>query len=212
MCSASDDRIGFVHRYVAGPQPEEAWTLLLLHGTGGDENALLSLGQQLLPTANFLSPRGKVLEQGMPRFFRRLAEGVFDQDDLLLRTGELARFLGDAASLYGFDVARIVAVGYSNGANIIASLLLREPKTLAAAILLHPMVPFVPDTLPDLQGKPLFIGAGQNDPLVPAANTRALVTLFRESGAEVVVHWHQGGHALTQEEAQAAQVWLKQRM
>src|SRR5579871_3772557 len=200
----------FVHRFLPAPQPEGAPTLLLLHGTGGSENDLLTLGQALLPGANLLSPHGKVLEHGMPRFFRRLAEGVFDQEDLRFRTGELADFVAEAAERYGFSAERVIAVGYSNGANIAASLLLRQPERLAGAVLFHPMVPFVPETLPDLRGRGIFIGAGQNDPIVPVANTEELAALFRQAGAEVTLQWQRGGHALTQAEVQAAQTWLKQ--
>ncbi len=208
MSGNTGESLTHVHRFVPAPTPQDAPTLLLLHGTGGDENDLLPLGQQLLPTANLLSPRGRVLERGMPRFFRRLAEGVFDQEDLRLRTGELAEFIGAAAKVYGFDANRVIAVGYSNGANIAASLLLTEPNRLAGAALLHPMVPFVPDTLPGLSVKPIFIGAGRNDPMVPAANTEQLAGLFREAGAEVELLWHSGGHSLTAQEVQAAQAWL----
>lgn len=211
MSQATGQTIDFVHRFLPAPTPAAAPTLLLLHGTGGSETDLLPLGQALLPGANLLSPRGKVLENGMPRFFRRLAEGVFDQADLQVRTGELAEFLADAAARYGFDANRVIAVGYSNGANIAASLLLRQPEKLAGAVLFHPMVPFVPETLPDLTGKPIFIGAGRNDPIVPVANTEALAALFERAGAEVTQQWHRGGHSLTQEEVQAAQAWLPLR-
>jgi predicted esterase len=210
MADATVKTTSFVHRFLPGPQPAEAPTLLLLHGTGGNENDLLPLGQALLPGANLLSPRGKVLEQGMPRFFRRLAEGVFDQADLQLRTGELADFLTEAADQYDFDPARVIAVGYSNGANIAASLLLRQPEKLAAAVLFHPMVPFVPETLPALSGKGIFLGAGRNDPIVPVANTEELSALFTKAGAEVTQLWHRGGHSLTQDEVQAAHNWLQE--
>ena len=211
MSDAIVRSVDFAHRFVPASQPEAAPTLLLLHGTGGSETDLIPLGQALLPGANLLSPRGKALERGMPRFFRRLAEGVFDQEDLKFRTGELAEFLAEAAARYGFDPKRVVAVGYSNGANIAASLLLRQPEKLEGAALFHPMVPFVPETLPDLNGKPIFIGAGTNDPIVPVANTEELIALLRRSGAEITPYWHRGGHSLTQEEVQAAQTWLKQR-
>lgn len=203
----ASDSLGFIHQFVAASQPK-ALTLLLLHGTGGNENDLLELGHALAPDAALLSPRGKVLENGMPRFFRRLAEGVFDQEDLAFRTEELARFVEDSATHYGFDGQRVIAVGYSNGANIAASLLLRRPGLLAGAALFHPMVPFVPESPPDLNGAPIFIGAGQNDPIVPAANTTQLAALFQEGGAEVTLHWHSGGHALIPGEVEAAQRWL----
>jgi predicted esterase len=202
---------GFVHRFLPAPTPENAPTLLLLHGTGGNENDLLPLGKQLLSGANLLSLRGKVLENGMPRFFRRLAEGVFDQEDLRFRTDELAQFIAAAVTEYHLDAKRLFAVGYSNGANIAASLLLRQPDVLAGAVLLHPMVPFVPETLPDLSGKPIFIGAGRNDPIVPTANTTQLVQMLESAGAKVALHWHNGGHSLTQEELDAAKQWLSEQ-
>src|ERR671925_274796 len=125
--------LGFAHRFIPGAPDKPV--LLLLHGTGGDENDLLPLGEALLPGAARLSPRGKVLENGMPRFFRRLAEGVFDLEDLRLRTEELADLVRDASKAYGFDPSRVVAFGYSNGANVAASLLLQRPETLRGAIL-----------------------------------------------------------------------------
>lgn len=211
MSHALKEAAGYVHRFVPAAFPHNVPTLLLLHGTGGDESDLLPLGHTLLPGANLLSPRGRVLERGMPRFFRRLEEGVFDQEDLQLRTGELAQFIEAAAGRYGFEAERVVAVGYSNGANIAASLMLRQPKRLWGAVLFHPMVPFVPETLPELNGRPLFVGAGHNDPIVPVANTEELVALFQKAGADVTLHWHRGGHALAKEEVQAAHEWLQTR-
>ena len=201
--------LDFTHRFLPAAKPEEAVTLLLLHGTGGDEDSLLPLGKHLMPTATLLSLRGKVLEQGMPRFFRRLAEGVFDQEDLGIRTAELAHFIVTATARYGLDASRLIAVGYSNGANIAGSLLLRQPNLVAGAILLHPMVPFVPEALPDLTDKPIFIGAGRNDPIVPTANTAQLVEMLQSAGATVSVYWHQSGHSLTPDEAEAARKWLQ---
>jgi predicted esterase len=198
-----------VHHWAPAAHVYTAPTLLLLHGTGGDENDLLPLGRRLLPKANLLSPRGKVLERGMPRFFRRLAEGVFDQEDLERRTAELGAFIAQSAATYGFDEDRVMAVGYSNGANIAASLLLRQPDGLAGAVLFHPMVPFVPAILPDLKGKPILIGAGENDPIIPVANTTQLVSLLKEAGAEVSLHWHRGGHNLTPDEVEVAHSWLQ---
>ena len=184
-------------------------TLLLLHGTGGDENGLLDLGRMLDPTMGLLSPRGKVLENGMPRFFRRLAEGVFDVPDLIQRTHELADFVEVASTTYGFDATRVIAVGFSNGANIAASMLLLRPETLAKAILLHPMVPFMPGHLPQLTGKQVFIGAGRRDPIVPMHNTEQLVELLQQAGATVNAHWHNGGHTITHEEVREAKSWLQ---
>jgi len=200
---------GFIHRYdppagqiAGGP------TLLLLHGTGGDENGLLSLGQSLAPNAGLLSPRGKVSEGGAPRFFRRVAEGILDQEDLAFRTAELARFIASAATAYGFDASRVVAVGFSNGANIAASLLFRNPGVLHGAALLSPMLPFEPESLPELDGTRVFIGAGQADPLVPVAQVEALASLYEAANAEVSLHWEAGGHQITMAEIDAARTWL----
>ncbi len=205
-----NDSVSFIHQFIPGASAAGSPTLLLLHGTGGDETDLLGLGRALDGGASLLSPRGKVLEQGMPRFFRRLAEGVFDLDDLTRRTHELADFVADAATRYGFDPQRVVAVGFSNGANIAASMMLLRPGTLAAAVLFRPMVPFVPATPPDLSGVPVFIGAGRQDPIVPAAETERLAALLRRSHAPVTLHWEAGGHGLTQGDLSAAQQWMAQ--
>jgi predicted esterase len=198
----------FAHRYVP-PRGESSITLLLLHGTGGNENDLLSLGAELAPRAGLLSPRGKVLENGMPRFFRRLAEGVFDQDDLRLRTEQLAEFVASASARYGFDRCQVIAVGYSNGANIAASMLLRSPDTLCGAALLHAMVPFMPDDLPDLAGKKVFLGAGENDRIVPREETMRLADLLLRCGADVDTAWFVYGHQLSAPEVKAASSWLE---
>ena len=200
--------LSYLHQFLPAPDPASAETLLLLHGTGGDENDLLPLGQMLDPNANRLSPRGKVLENGMPRFFRRLAEGVFDIPDLIQRAQELADFVPAAASVYGFDPARVTAAGFSNGANIAAALLLLHPGLLHDAVLFHPMVPLRPERLPDLTGTRVFLGAGRQDPLATPQETENLALLLREAGADVTVHWQVGGHGLGREEAQAAARWL----
>jgi predicted esterase len=207
----SGEALGFVHRYVpptASAERAGGTTLLLLHGTGGDEDDLIPLGRTLLPGAGLLSPRGKVLERGAPRFFRRIAEGVFDLADLARRTEELADFVEGAVKVYGLDPGRLVAVGFSNGANIAGSLLLRRPRLLRAAVLLSPMVPFEPETRPDLTGTSVFIGAGRADPIVPIAQSERLAALLREAGADVTVHWEPGGHEWTAKEIDAAQRWL----
>jgi glyoxalase family protein len=207
----SGDALGFVHRYIppsASGELAGSTTLLLLHGTGGDESDLLPLGRALLPGAGMLSPRGKVLEQGAPRFFRRLAEGVFDQADLARRTEELGEFVTAAIRTYGLEPDGVVAVGFSNGANIAASLLLRSPGVLRGAVLLSPMVPFEPDRLPDLAGTAVFIGAGRSDQMVPQAQTERLAELLREAGADVTVHWEPGGHGVTKGEVDAAAHWI----
>ena len=171
----------FIRNYVPAPNGTSANTLLLLHGTGGDEHDLVPLGRLLNPDANLLSPRGRVLENGMPRFFKRLSEGVFDIPDLIAQTEALSEFVAEAAEAYGFDPSRVTAAGFSNGANIAAALLLLHPGVLHAAILLHPMVPLVPDTLPDLAGIAVFIGAGRRDPIVPEAETERLAALTAPS-------------------------------
>jgi predicted esterase len=204
--------LGFVHRYEHAPTPGPAPTLLLLHGTGGNEHDLLDLGRALAPGAALLSPRGKVLEHGLPRFFCRLAEGVFDLDDLKRRTHELAGFLAAASAAYGFDPQTVIAVGFSNGANIAASTLLLHPGLLAAAVLFHPMVPLVPEPLPDLSGTAVFVGAGHLDPIVPPAETERLVALLRRAGADVTLCWQPGGHSLSMSEVEAARVWLADRL
>ena len=198
--------LGFVHRFLPGAPNMPV--LLLLHGTGGDESDLLPLGEALLPGAARLSPRGKVLENGMPRFFRRLAEGVFDLDDLRKRTDELADFVGAADAAYGLGGRRPIAVGFSNGANIAASALLLRPGTLGGALLIRPMVPLVPETLPDLSGVPVQINAGQVDPLVPPPQSEALAKLLTDAGARVKLHWVAGGHALTREDLEAGKEWF----
>ena len=200
--------LGFIHKYLPAPLGTGADTLLLLHGTGGDENDLTPLGKMLAPNANLLSPRGKVSENGMPRFFRRLSEGVFDIPDLIARTRELADFVQSASEAYDFDASRVTAAGYSNGANIAAGLLLLRPGVLKAAALFHAIVPLVPETRPDLAGTRVFLGAGRQDTMALPEETERLAALLREAGADVTLHWQPGGHALTREEAQAAAEWL----
>jgi predicted esterase/catechol 2,3-dioxygenase-like lactoylglutathione lyase family enzyme len=199
--------LSFVHQFIPA-QADGAPTLLLLHGTGGDEHDLLDLGRRLYPQAALLSPRGQVLENGMPRFFRRLAEGVFDLDDLRRRTTDLAEFVAAASAAYGFDPRRVIAVGYSNGANIAASTLLLYPKVLSGAVLFHAMVPLVPDQLPDLHGVPVFMGAGRTDSMIAPQQTERLAQLLQQAGADVEMHWQPGGHALNQAEVRAATEWL----
>ncbi|MFC5531160.1 alpha/beta hydrolase [Cohnella yongneupensis] len=194
------------HKFVQGTNPN-APTLVLFHGTGGTENDLLPLGHHISKESSLLSVRGNVLENGMPRFFRRLAEGVFDEADLIFRTKELYDFLDSAAAEHGFDRGNLVAVGYSNGANIAGSLLFHYADALKGAILHHPMVPLRGLQLPDLTGIPVFIAAGENDPICAASETEELAGLLREAGSEVDVHWERQGHRLTGTEADAAAVW-----
>ena len=203
----SEGSLGFVHRFVPAGTPD-APALLLLHGTGGDENDLLPVGRMLDERAALLSPRGRVLEHGMPRFFRRLAEGVFDQEDLVNRTRELAEFIEHAVNEYDIDPRRLFAVGFSNGANIAASLLLTYPRLLDGAILLRAMVPFEPERTPDLSGTPVYLAAGRSDPLVPPENTERLARLLREAGADITLDWQPGGHGIGRAEVEAARDWL----
>ena len=200
--------LDFIHRFVPAAAVGSAPTLLLLHGTGGNEDDLLDLGRSLAPDANLLSPRGKVLENGMPRFFRRLAEGVFDEADLIHRTHELAEFIATAAVHYGFAPKGVTAVGYSNGANIAASLLLLRPGLLQRAVLLRAMVPLVPETPPDLGGTGVFLASGVSDPILPIENARALTRMLRDAGAEVNHLELNTGHHLTSAELDAARNWL----
>lgn len=195
----------FIHEFVDGKSTR---TLLLLHGTGGNERDLIPLGHELDPEASLLSPRGKTLENGRPRFFRRLAEGVFDLEDLKARTYELADFVASATKHYEIDPARIIAVGYSNGANIAASMLLLRPEILSAAILFRAMVPLIPEKQPDLSSRSVFISAGSFDPIVPASNTKELVELLRKCGADVEIRFLQSGHELTTADVDTARQWL----
>src|SRR6266567_754686 len=196
----------FVHEFVRG-KPQR--TLLLLHGTGGNERDLIPLGRELDANVSLLSPRGKVLENGMPRFFRRLAEGVFDLEDLQRRTHELADFVVAAAQHYKIDIKHMVAVGYSNGANIAASMLLLRPEILSAAILFRAMVPLVPETQPDLSSVRVWIGAGDQDPIIPRSEAQRLVELLRHAGADVTIRFFNAGHGLTNSEIEIAGQWLK---
>jgi phospholipase/carboxylesterase len=197
--------LDFIHEFIRGSSER---TLLLLHGTGGNERDLIPLGRALEDTASLLSPRGKVLENGMPRFFRRLAEGVFDTEDLRRRTNELAEFVIAAAQHYKINRNRLVAVGYSNGANIAASMLLLRPEVFSAGILFRAMVPLIPEKEPDLSSTRVWIGAGKFDPIIPGSQTQQLAKLLRGAGANVVVRYFESGHELTREDIDAARQWL----
>ncbi|MBT2758520.1 alpha/beta hydrolase [Mesobacillus foraminis] len=199
------------HIFRKGSNPARP-TLLLLHGTGGTEQDLIPLAERIDEEASVLSVRGNVLENGMPRFFRRLAEGVFDEEDLVFRTRELNQFLDEAAQEYGFDRGNIVAVGYSNGANIAASLMFHFQEALKGAILHHPMVPRRGIELPDLTGRSVFIGAGTNDPICPAAESEELQSLLQKANANVELHWENHGHQLTYGEVDAAAKWYKENL
>jgi predicted esterase len=208
MTGASPDvaELGFAHVFEPGESP---WTLLLLHGTGGDEHDLIPLGRGLVPQAALLSPRGKTLENGMPRFFRRLAVGQLDIPDLLRRTDELAAFVTSAAAGYERDPERVIAVGLSNGANIAVSLLLRHPGLLRGAALLRPMLPYEPRAAVPLTGTDVLIAAGEHDPYSSAEQTRRLAEILRANGATVESHTApQAGHGLTEGDLRDLAAWV----
>jgi phospholipase/carboxylesterase/glyoxalase family protein len=199
--------LDYIHKFL----PAEAGsshpvTLLLLHGTGGDENALLSLGKELWPGAALLGLRGKVLETGTSPSFRRFTEvGV---EDVKSRTQELAQFIDAASERYGFRKRKLIVVGYSNGANLAASLILLHPHYLTGAVLFRAMVPLVPDLIRDFSHLSVFIGAARLDPLTPSGQAEELAALLESGGADVSISWHQGGRELTEDDVQAAKHWL----
>ncbi len=201
----------YQHRFVPG-EDGSGRTLVLLHGTGGDEQSFLALGRALVPEGAappaMLSLRGNVSEHGMNRFFRRLAEGVYDMEDLARRTGELGAFLKAAADHYERRQRGFVGVGYSNGANILANLLFTQPAAVGAAVLMHPLIPFEPDPQSGLSGKPVFVSAGENDLITPFAETQALLEWLGRQGTQVGAAVHRGGHEVRPEEVEAVKVWL----
>jgi len=199
--------LGFVHRFRPGA-PGSADTLVVLHGTGGNEDDLLGLAQTVAPGAAVISPRGKVLEAGAPRFFRRLAEGVFDPAEVRASGEELAEFIRAAVTRYELDANRVFALGYSNGANIASTVMLIEPVLIRAAVLLRPMLVFEPEEKADLTGKAALISAGRVDPIVPTVSVEKLVRLLEERGAEVTLKWQLGGHNLVPSELKEAAEWL----
>lgn len=196
------------HLFIKGSDQTKP-TLLLLHGTGGTERDLLPLAAEIDPSANVLSVRGNILENGMSRFFRRLAEGIFDEEDLIFRTKELNEFLDEAAEQYEFNRTNILALGYSNGANIAASLLFHYENALSGAILHHPMVPRRGIALPDLTDAPIFISAGTNDPICPSKESEELYDLLEKAHAKVDIHWESNQHQLTYSEVDAAAKWYQ---
>ncbi|MFG1229452.1 alpha/beta hydrolase [Xanthobacter wiegelii] len=197
--------LSFTHRFVPATDPSAA-PLLLLHGTGGDENDLLPLGRMLSPGAALLSPRGKISEGGMPRFFRRLAEGVFDEEDVVRRANELADFIGEARDAYG--LAAPVAVGFSNGANIAAAMLMLRPDALSGAALLRAMVPLANPPAGSIAGTPVLLLSGSADPIVPAANAARLAAQLGARGARVEHRVLPGGHGLMPVDMSAMRDWL----
>lgn len=199
----------FVHRFEPGTSP---FTLLLLHGTGGDENDLPQVGRMLAPAASILSPRGKVLENGAPRFFARRAPGIFDANEIRMRAAELAEWIRWAAEKYNLDAEKICALGYSNGANIASSAMLLDPGVIAAAVLLRPMVVFEPEQLPDLKGAPVLISAGKVDSMTPPGDTEKLARILTEAGASVDLAMQNAGHDLLPQDFAVAKRWLAETL
>jgi predicted esterase len=202
-------QLGHVHNYIAAQKVDHPLTLLLLHGTGGNEFSMIPLARRLDSEANILSPRGNVLEKGMPRFFKRLSEGVFDKEDLKKRTQDLAEFTDQASIVYKFDRDKIVAVGFSNGANIAVNLLLLFPRLLAGAILFRPMITIWPGADPDLSEIPVLIMSGLHDTTVPKYQPKKLSDLLCKAGAVVSLRWHDAGHNLAEDEIDKAGEWLR---
>lgn len=202
--AAMTQELSFIHRFEQGTS--SAAPLLLLHGTGADENNLLPLGKALAPDRSLLSPRGKVLENGMPRFFRRLAEGIFDEQDVIKRAHELADFIVAAGETY--KLSKPVAVGFSNGANIAAAMLLLRPEVLSGAILLRAMVPLAKPPQAELAQKPVLIISGASDPIIPASNAALLATMLKAAHADVQHETISTGHTLTQNDVTIASKWL----
>ncbi|MEO1678923.1 MAG: alpha/beta hydrolase [Pseudomonadota bacterium] len=180
--------------------------LLTFHGTGGDETQFHGLAQELMPRAHVISPRGDVSEGGHARFFRRTGMGVYDMDDLARATKKMAGFLEDARAETG--ASRVIAMGYSNGANIIAATALERPELVDEYILMHPLIPWKPAPQPGLAGKRVLVTGGKRDPITPAIQTEALSDYLAAQGAEVMLAWHEGGHEITQNELAAVQSFL----
>lgn len=197
-----------IHRFTPGEGKNASTTLLLLHGTGGDEHDLVPLGASLLPGAATLSPRGAVSERGAARFFKRLAEGVFDLEDLALRTQHLIQFVNGAVEKYGLDRSRLVAVGLSNGANIAASVLLTTPGVFSHAILFRAMVPFEPKQPTKLGGTPVLLSSGEWDPIATPTQARRLQSLLTAAGAVASINFFNAGHELTRDDVLDAAHWI----
>ena len=202
--------MNFIHRFIPAPEGPAGGVLLLLHGTGGDENDMIPLGRDLDPAAGLLSLRGNVLENGMPRFFRRLAEGVFDEEDVNRRANELADFIPLAAAKYQFDLEKLTVLGYSNGANIAAAVMLLRPGVIRSAVLLRTMVPLTPPVPPKLTGTRVLICSGKQDAIVPVENVERLAAMFRDAGADVTHRFADAGHQLRFDEIAGAKSWLRE--
>lgn len=198
------------HIYIENDKTQPVF--LLLHGTGGTEEDLIPLARTINPQASILSVRGNVSENGMNRFFRRLAMGVFDEEDLESRTKELYQFVNEAAVEYEFDRKNVVALGYSNGANIAASMLYFFNDAYRAALLLHPMVPFHNRDMVELNQLPIFIGAGTNDPICPPDETHGLTNKIEAKNGNVTTFWGNAGHSLTKDEVEHALSWYQQNL
>jgi phospholipase/carboxylesterase len=186
--------------------PEGAPLLFLLHGTGGDENDLIDLGRQLMPNASLVSPRGDISEAGAPRFFKRLGMGVYDMVDLERATAKMARFM--AEQIATVEPSSVAALGYSNGANILAAVLFRVPELVDRAVLMHPLIPFDPPPQPRLDGRRVLITAGRHDPIAPTEMTLRLEAHFKKQGADCAIFWHEGGHEIRREELESAKAFL----
>ena len=197
--------LSYLHRFEAGSDPTKP-PILLLHGTGADENDLLPLGRAIAPGSALLSPRGKEVERGMARFFRRMSEGVFDEDDIRRRAGELAGFIAEARAAY--RLVAPIAVGYSNGANIAAALLLLHPDALAGAALMRAIAPFRHAPKVDLSGKPVLLLSGEGDPMAPAESAGRLAATLTGEGAIVQRELLPTGHQLSEADAALARDWL----
>lgn len=195
------------HKYVEGAP--DAPVLLLLHGTGGSPDDLLGLARELIPDAAVLAPAGPVSEHGAARWFRRLAEGVFDHEDVVMRANQLADFVVEAQAKYGLAGRRLVAIGFSNGANIAAAVTLLRPEVVREAALFASMSPVPQPPELDLSASRIFLANGEHDPMAPLASTEELIRLLRERGADVVTQRHPGGHQITVDGVRAAAKWIK---
>ena len=185
------------------PRDADAPVIFLFHGTGGDENQFFDLAGQLLPRTRRVAPRGDVSEHGALRYFRRTGEGVYDMDDLKTRTAAMAEFVREQAG----SASRVIGLGYSNGANILASVQFAAPDLFDATILMHPLIPFAPPKA-DFSGRKVLITAGRRDPIAPASATQALADYFAANGAAMTLAWHEGGHELRNEELAAIQSFV----